>query len=143
MSHAGSSASALCRPVELYGPATRTSCFSSACFPQSSSPLPRALCLPPYFPCFPGLICHCGLIISACSWTSSGRLTFHVVSSSSGTFKVCQRKAAAAGKTVIRSRAWRYEKQMLTFPLVLRNGGHLRSIGREVMNKNPTTTCGQ
>lgn len=68
--------SALCRPVQLYGPATRTSSSSCAAFPQTSSPLPPALCLPPYFPCFPGLICHCGLIISACSCTSSGRPTF-------------------------------------------------------------------
>lgn len=101
--------SALCRPLQLYGPATRISCSSCASFPQTSSPLPPARCLPPYFPCFPGLICHCGLIISACSCSSSGRLTFlsgsavlfwrfHVVSFSSGTRKVCQRKAAAAVK---------------------------------------------
>lgn len=35
--------SALCRPVQLYGPASRTSCFSFAFFPQTSSPLPPSL----------------------------------------------------------------------------------------------------
>lgn len=62
--------SRLCRPAKLFGPNQQKLWVLWLLFLKlvllficASIPLPLS-------PCFPGLICHCGLIISACSCTS-------------------------------------------------------------------------